>query len=486
MSKQYRFLINGDWRESSKKLEVRNPYNNEVIGIVNLAIEKDLEDAVVSSQKAFEFTRKLPVYKRAEILENIAEGLKSRIEEIAKTITLEAGKPIKDSRTEVHRAVNTFQIAKEETKRIYGEVMPLDLMAGSENRLGIARRFPIGPVFGITPFNFPLNLAAHKMAPAIASGNTMILKPASKTPLSAIILGEIVSDAGFPAGGFNVVPCSGSLAEKLVADERIKKITFTGGPDVGLRLKNLAGMKKVTLELGGNAGVIIHNDADIAFAAKRCVIGAFSHAGQICISIQRIFVHKDIYKEFTHRFLANIRALKLGDPMDEATDIGPMISCNDVERIGKWVKEAVEEGAEILIGGKARGVFYEPTVLTDVKPSMKVCCEEVFAPVVTVSQYNDFEEAVKSVNDSRYGLQAGVWTRDIKNVFHAYNELEVGGVIVNDIPTYRIDHMPYGGVKDSGFGREGVRYAIKEMTEIKLLALNLVAVRGLEPRTKGL
>lgn len=474
MADEYKFLINGEWRESSKRIEVISPYNNEVIGIINLASEKDLEDAVRASQKAFEAARKLTAYKRAEILEGIADGLKSRREEIAKTITLEAGKPIKDSRVEVNRAINTFQIAKEEAKRIEGEVIPLDLLAGSDNRIGIVRRFPIGPILGITPFNFPLNLAAHKVAPAIASGNTIILKPASKTPLSAVILGEIVSEAGFPAGGFNVIPCSGSLAEKLVRDERIKKVSFTGSAYVGMRLKNIAGMKKITLELGGNAGVIIHNDADITFAAKRCAMGAFSFAGQICISIQRLFVHKDIEQGFMDRFLDNVKALKLGNPMDEITDIGPMISLNDVARIDGWVKEAVRDGARVLTGGKAKGVFYEPTILTDVNPSMKVCCEEAFAPVAAVFKYDCFEDAVKSVNGSEYGLQAGVFTRDIKYIFYAYNELDVGGVVINDIPTYRVDHMPYGGVKHSGFGREGIRYAIDEMTELKLLALNLM------------
>ncbi len=473
MTREYKFLINGQWRMSSKKEDVKNPYNNEIIGTVNFALENDLEEAVISSQKAFEITRKMPAYKRAEILEKIADGLISGKEEIARIITLEAGKPIKDSRIEVDRAVNTFTIAKEEAKRIEGKVIPLDLMAGSEDRLGIIRRFPIGPIFGVAPFNFPLNLVSHKVAPAIASGNTIILKPASKTPITAILLAEIVTNAGFPAGGLNVIPCSGAIAERLVTDERIKKFTFTGSAGVGLRLKNIAGMKKVTLELGGNAGVVIHKDADTALAAKRCVTGAFSFAGQICISIQRIYVHKDIYDGFLERFLANIRMLKMGDPIDEKTDIGPMIENSAVNRTEDWVNEAVKEGAKVLIGGKARETFFEPTVLIDITPSMKICREEAFAPIVMISQYDDFEHAVKSINNSQYGLQAGVFTRDIKNIFYAYNELQVGGVVINDIPTYRIDHMPYGGVKSSGFGREGVRYAIDEMTDIKLLALNL-------------
>jgi len=474
MTKEYKFLINGEWRRSSIKEAIKNPYNNETVVEVYFAEEADLEDAVKSSQRAFEITRKLPAYKRADILKNIVRGLEQRKEELAKTITLEAGKPITDSRGEVSRAINTFQIASEEAKRIEGEVIPLDLMQGSEGRLGIVRRFPIGPILGITPFNFPLNLVAHKVAPAIASGNTIILKPAPKTPITAILLGEIATEAGLPAGALNVIPCSNLLAEKLVTDDRIKKLSFTGSAAVGFKLKAKAGMKKITLELGGNAGVIIHSDADIDFAAKRCTIGGFSYAGQICISVQRIYVQKNIYGEFLDKFLANIKKLRMGDPMDESTNIGPMIEQGASQRTEEWLNEAIKDGAKILTGGKRNGNFFEPTVLTNTKPSMKVCGEEVFAPLVTVEQYDKFEESVVMVNNSLYGLQAGLFTRDIKNIFYAYNEIEVGGVIVNDIPTYRIDHMPYGGVKMSGFGREGIRYAINEMTELKLLAMNLL------------
>ncbi|MBI3398873.1 MAG: aldehyde dehydrogenase family protein [Deltaproteobacteria bacterium] len=468
----YKFLINGEWRKTSKKEDIKNPYNNETVAHVYFAEGRDLEDAVISSQKAFDITRKLPAYKRAEILKNIAKGLEQRKEELAKTITLEAGKPITDSSTEVSRAINTFQIASEEAKRIEGEVIPLDLLPGSEGKLGIVRRFPIGPILGITPFNFPLNLVSHKVAPAIASGNTIILKPAPKTPVTALLLGEIISESGLPAGGLNIVPCSNTMAEKLVADERIKKLSFTGSAAIGLKLKTMAGMKKITLELGGNAGAIIHSDVDIDFAAKRCVIGAFSFAGQICISVQRIYAQKDIYNAFLDKFLANIKNLKAGDPMDESTNIGPMIDEKAGMKTEEWLKEAVADGAKILTGGKRNGNFFEPTVLTNTKPSMKVCGQEVFAPLVAVEQYERFEDAVSMVNNSIYGLQAGIFTRDIKNIFYAYNELEVGGVIVNDIPTYRADHMPYGGVKMSGFGREGVRYAMEEMTELRLLAIN--------------
>ena len=472
MAKEYKFLIDGQWRQSSKKEDIINPFNNETIASVYLAEERDIEDAIKSSQKAFEITKKLPAYKRADILNNIVRGLEQRKEEFTKTITLEAGKPISDSKAEVSRAINTFQIASEEAKRIGGEVIPLDLMQGSENRFGIVRRFPIGPILGITPFNFPLNLVAHKVAPAIASGNTIILKPAPKTPVTALMLGALVSEAGLPAGGLNIIPCSTLLAEKLVADSRIKKLSFTGSAAVGFKLKAMAGMKKVTLELGGNAAVIIHSDADIDFAAKRCAIGSFAYAGQICISVQRLYVQEDVYAQFMDKFLANVGNLKTGDPMDELTNIGPMIDEGAAKRTEQWLKEAVKDGAKVLFGGKRSGVFFEPTVLTNVKPSMKVCGEEVFAPLVTVERYKGFDDAVAMVNNSIYGLQAGVFTRDIGRIFQAYNALETGGVIVNDIPTYRLDHMPYGGVKMSGFGREGIRYAMEEMTEMKLLAVN--------------
>ncbi|MBI5327547.1 MAG: aldehyde dehydrogenase family protein [Deltaproteobacteria bacterium] len=472
MTKEYRFLINGGWRKSSRKEDIKNPFNGETVAMVYFAEEKDIEDAVLSSKKTFDITRKLPTYKRAEILQNIVHGLKQRLEEIARTITLEAGKPITDSRTEVSRAINTFQIASEETKRVEGNVIPLDLLPGSENKFGIVRRFPIGPVLGITPFNFPLNLAAHKVAPAIASGNTIILKPAPKTPVTAILLGEIVSEAGYPAGGLNIIPCSNHLAEKLVIDKRIKKLSFTGSAAVGLKLKAKAGMKKITLELGGNAGVIIHSDADIDFAAKRCTIGAFSFAGQICISVQRIFVQKDIYDQFLKKFLANIKNLTMGNPMHESTNIGPMIEQGASQRAEKWIREAIRGGAKILIGGKRNGNCFEPTALTNTKPAMRICGQEVFAPLVAVEKYDEFEDAVSMVNNSIYGLQAGIFTKDIKNIFYAYNELLVGGVVANDMPTYRMDHMPYGGIKMSGLGREGVRYAIEAMTDIKLLVLD--------------
>ncbi|MFV1950935.1 MAG: aldehyde dehydrogenase family protein [Nitrospinota bacterium] len=471
MSEHYKFFICGEWRNSSQEMEVVNPYNGEVVGVVFQGEKRDINNAIDCAAAAFDHTRRLPAYRRAEILEKISKGIEERGEEIARIITLECGKPITDSRIEVKRAVNTFKIAAEEAKRIYGDLIPLDLMAGSEERLAITRRFPIGPIVGISPFNFPLNLVAHKIAPAIASGNPIILKPASKTPITALILGEIIEEAGIPAGGVSIIPCPGTLAEEIVTDERIKMLTFTGSAVVGWHLKEKANKKKVTLELGGNAGVIVHSDADIDYAVKRCITGSFSYSGQVCISVQRIYAEEGIYEEFVDRFITQVRTLRTGDPMDDATNIGPMLDLSSAERIEKWLKEATENGAKILVGGNRNGILFEPTLVTNTKPDTKINCQEVFGPVVTITPYKNFKEAINMVNNSVFGLQAGVFTKDVQNIFYAFDELNVGGLIINDVPTYRVDHMPYGGVKESGFGREGLRYTIEEMTELKLMAL---------------
>ncbi len=471
MAKKYNILIGGKFRQTERELAVVSPYDGKAVGTTYLAGEKELNEAVTAAESAFGVLKGLPSYKKAEVIQKVVEGLKKREEELAKVIALEAGKPIKDARGEARRAQNTFQIAAEEAKRLGGEVIPLDIMAGSEGRFGIVRRFPVGVVLGITPFNFPLNLVAHKVAPSMACGNPIIIKPASKTPLSAIILGEIITEAGWPDGGVNVVPCPATDAEKVIGDDRIKKITFTGSAVVGWALKAKAATKKITLELGGNAGVIIHEDADLDFAAKRCTVGAFSYAGQICISIQRIYAHRNIFDKFRDAYLENCRKLRSGDPLEETTDIGPMIEEAAAVRTEDWIKEAIGEGAKVLLGGKRKGGFMEPTVLTNTRPHMKVCGQEVFAPVVTLEPYESFDGAIDEVNRGMYGLQAGVFTRDAGRIFSAYERLVVGGVIVNDIPTYRVDNMPYGGVKMSGFGREGIRYAIEEMTELRLLAL---------------
>lgn len=469
--KIHKLLIDGELIETATPVKVVNPFDGSTVGVTYMAGAQELERAVASSAEAFKKTGKLAAYRRAEIIGTVVEGVKKREEEFARTIALEAGKPIKDARGEVRRAIGTFQLALEEAKRLDGDVVPLDTAPGSEGRLGIVKRFPVGPVLAITPFNFPLNLVAHKLAPAMACGNTVILKPAPKTPITALLLGEIVKESGWPSGGLNIICCANEDVQRLVADERIKKLSFTGSAKVGWMLKSKAGRKKVTLELGGNAGCIVHSDADLTLAAKRCAAGSFSYSGQICISVQRIYVQKDVFDEFSQLFLDSCARLKSGDPLEETTDVGPMIEQGAAVRTEEWVKEAVNEGARVLFGGKRRGAFFEPTVLTGTKPSMKVCDEEVFAPLASIEPYEKFEEAVDAVNNSLYGLQAGVFTKDLSRIMYAYETIEAGAVIINDIPTYRVDNMPYGGVKMSGFGREGVRYAIREMTEERLLAL---------------
>ncbi|MEK7305701.1 MAG: aldehyde dehydrogenase family protein, partial [Nitrospirota bacterium] len=396
-----------------------------------------------------------------------------RRDEFAQTITAEAGKPIADAKREVNRAVQTLTIAAEEAKRIPGEVVPLDWTPQTESYLGMVRRFPLGPIVGITPFNFPLNLVVHKVAPALAAGNPILIKPAPQTPLTSLLLGEVALEAGLPAGGLNVVPCDNALAERLVIDPRFKLLSFTGSAPVGWMLKAKCGKKKVTLELGGNAGVIIEPDADLDLAAKRCASGGFGYAGQTCISVQRILVHHSVADTFTTKLLLQVARLKAGDPTDETTTVGPLIDPGATQRVERWIEEAVSQGARVLLGGKRLGTVLEATVLTNVKPEMKVSCQEVFGPVVTVSSYRQFSDAIAALNQSDYGLQAGVFTQDINKVFHAFRHLEVGAVLANEIPTFRADHMPYGGVKDSGLGREGVRAAIEDMTEPRLLVLNL-------------
>lgn len=467
-----KFLIHGEWCHSDDKLDVFNPYNGEVIAVACRPSKADVEQAIASNVEAFESSRKMPSYKRAEILRNAAQLLDERKEDVARTLSLEAGKAIKHARGEVTRAVSTLTIAAEEALRIYGEAIPLDITPAAGDRLGITRRFPMGPIAGISPFNFPLNLVCHKVAPALATGNTISVKPASATPLSALKLGEILLEAGALPGLFNVLPCSASLADPLVTDPRFKMVTFTGSAEVGWDIKNRAGKKKVCLELGGNAAAVVDEDADVNFAVTRCVLGGYAYSGQVCISVQRIIIHHRIYDTFVENFVNEVQALKLGDPLAEDTDLGPMIDTNAAIEAEKWIREAESQGAEILTGGKRDGAMLQPTVIANAPRESKVSCEEVFAPVVVVQSYKTIEEAIQMVNDSDFGLQAGIFTRDIEKVFKAYNNIDAGGVIVNDIPTYRVDHMPYGGVKDSGFGREGLRYAMEEMTELKLMVVN--------------
>jgi acyl-CoA reductase-like NAD-dependent aldehyde dehydrogenase len=467
------FYLCGKWLEEGTPVEIHAPYDGTPLAEVFQATRDHLERAIDVAVRAFGSTRRLPAFERQRVLRSIAQQITSRKQEFANTIVQEAGKPLKAARTEVERAIFTFTVAAEETTRIPGEYLSLDWQQFTSGRWGIVRRFPLGPVAGITPFNFPLNLVAHKVAPAIASGCPIILKPAPQTPLTSLLLAETVEQAGLPDGAFNVLPLSNEDAGLLVSDGRIKLITFTGSAPVGWEIKRRAGKKKVVLELGGNAGVIVHGDTDLAWAAERCVAGGFSYAGQTCISVQRILVERPALKKFTDLLLQGVSKLRVGDPMDDATDLGPLIRESDAVRATEWVQEAVQDGATLLCGGKRHGPVMEPTVLTGTRPDMKVNCQEIFAPVVTVESYDDFALALRRINESPYGLQAGVFTRDANRIFQAYEELEVGGVIAGDIPSFRIDHMPYGGVKDSGLGREGIRYAIEDMTEPKLLVMNL-------------
>jgi acyl-CoA reductase-like NAD-dependent aldehyde dehydrogenase len=467
------FFVDGKWIEEGDPVEIRAPYDGSVIASVFQGTREHAEAAIVAAVKAFGTTRRLPAFERQRVLRRVSQSISERKLEFARTLAQEAGKPIKAARSEVERTIFTFNVAAEESTRIHGEYLPLDWQEYTAGRWGIVRRFPLGPIAGITPFNFPLNLVAHKVAPAIAAGCSMVLKPAPQTPFSALLLAEAVQQAGWPDGGLSVLPLSNEDAGLLVTDERIKLISFTGSAAVGWQIKKNAGKKKVVLELGGNAGVIVHSDTDLAYAADRCVAGSFGYAGQTCISVQRILVERSVCGKFIDLLLTGVKQLKTGDPLDEATDLGPLIRESDAVRASEWVQEAVRGGARLLSGGQRRGAMLEPTVLTGTRPEMKVNCQEIFGPVVTVEPYDDFNQALRQINNSSYGLQAGIFTRDAKLLFNAYEELEVGALIAGDVPAFRIDHMPYGGVKDSGLGREGLRYAIEEMTEPKLLVMNL-------------
>jgi acyl-CoA reductase-like NAD-dependent aldehyde dehydrogenase len=467
------FLLAGRWRHTANTAPVVNPYTGETVADVCQAGRPEADEAIGAAVQAFSRMRGLPAHARAGALATIAASLSSRSEEVARTITAEAGKPIADARREVARAIRTFGIAAEEAKRIPGEVVPLDLSPGTDSYLGITRRFPIGPVLGITPFNFPLNLVAHKVAPSLAAGNPIVLKPAPQTPLTAMLLGEMVLEAGLPAGAFSILPCDNPLAQQMVEDPRFTLVSFTGSAAVGWMLKAKAGKKKVILELGGNAGVIVEPDADLELAAQRCAVGGYSYSGQTCISVQRIYVHDAVHDRFLELLRGRVRALKAGDPLDDQTVIGPLITEAAARRVEDWVREAVGAGAKVVEGGQRSGTMMAATVVTEVRKEMKVSCQELFGPAVGVSRYSRFEEALALMNDSPFGLQAGIFTQDVDRIFRAYRALEVGTVLANEIPTFRADHMPYGGIKDSGLGREGVRYAIEEMTEPKLLVLNL-------------
>jgi aldehyde dehydrogenase (NAD+) len=466
------FLVDGSWRMGDGSFEVRSPYDDALVASIAIPTAADVEDAARAAHETFEEAKRLPIWARADALDHISRRLAESIEENAALISAEGGKPLKWARVEATRAVSTFRWASEVIRHGDDEVMRLDTEAALGSRMGIIRRFPIGPVLGITPFNFPLNLVAHKVAPALAAGAPIVIKPASATPIGSLRLAELFAETDLPKGMLQVLPVSSEVADGMARDDRYRKISFTGSAGVGWYLKGLDPRKKVTLELGGNAGVIVHDDADLDLAAQRVAFGGYYQAGQSCISVQRVLVHASVYEEFTAKVSAEIAKLKTGDPSDPATDVGPVINPGERDRVGSWVAEAVDQGAVVLAGGDAEGTCYLPTLLASTTPEMKVRCEEVFGPVVTISPYYTFEEALGLLNDSKYGLQAGVFTNDIGRAMEAHRTIDAGGVIINDVSAFRADQMPYGGSKDSGFGREGLRWAMEEMTEPRIMVLS--------------
>jgi acyl-CoA reductase-like NAD-dependent aldehyde dehydrogenase len=466
------FLVNGEWRTGSESFEVRSPYDDSVVAEVGVPGADDVEEAIAIAAETFPESSRLPVHARAEALDHISRRLGETIQENAELIAKEGGKPLKWATVEATRAVSTFRWASEVLRRGDDELIRLDTEASLGSRVGLIRRFPYGPVLGITPFNFPLNLVAHKVAPSLAVGAPIVVKPASATPLGSLRLAELFDETDLLHGMFQVLPVSSKVADGMARDERFRKISFTGSSDIGWYLKGLDPKKRVTLELGGNAGVIVHSDADLDLAAQRVAFGGYYQAGQSCISVQRVLVQSEVYEDFAARLVKQVESLKVGDPMDPTVDVGPVIQKSEVGRIDSWVQEAVTQGATVLTGGKAEEPFYSPTLIGDVKPDMKVCREEIFGPVVTISPYQTFDDAIATVNDSRYGLQAGVFTNDINRAFQAHRDIDVGGIIVNDVSAFRADQMPYGGSKDSGFGREGLRYAMEEMTEPRIMVLS--------------
>ncbi|MCP3032409.1 aldehyde dehydrogenase family protein [Halobacillus sp. A1] len=473
MAQEYQLYIDGEWVSTGEQLEVLNKYTQETYAKVSKASETEVDQAVTAAEQAYKNNAMSP-YERFEILKRVSELLVENKEALAQVITMEAGKPLKQARTEIERAALTFEVSAEEAKRIHGEGVPVEAAPGSENRMAFTIRVPVGVVGAISPFNFPMNLVAHKIGPAIASGNAVVLKPASKTPVSAIKLAELFHKAGLPKGFLNVVVGSGStVGNQMMKDSRISLYTFTGSAEVGLKLKQETGMNKLILELGNNSPVIIDKEADVAAAAKNTAAKSFAFAGQVCISVQRLYVHEEVQEEFQQAFLEAIKDLKIGDPNDPETDVGPMIGEDEAKRAEEWIEEAEQAGAKILHGGTRKEALLHPTVLTDVTHDMKVVCEEVFAPVVTLMPFSDIKDCIEEVNQSPYGLQGGIFTQNIDTAFYAAKKVQVGGFMINDASQYRVDLMPYGGVKGSGWGKEGPKYSIEEMTEERLVVMNL-------------
>lgn len=470
--RETKLWINGKWSEAKANYTLTAPYSGEAIANVAKASVADVERAIEGAYEAFQSFKRTTAYERAEILYKVVDIMRGRREEFARILALEAGKPISAGLTEIDRTIATYQFSAEAAKRSMGETVPLDAAPGTKNRIGYTKRIPIGVVSAITPFNFPFNLVAHKLGPAIAVGNSVVLKPATQTPLSALVMAEVFKEAGLPDGVLQIVTGSGGeLSDTLVTHPLVKKVTFTGSGAVGLKIKEKVGLRKVTLELGSNAAVVVEPSTPIENIISRCVGGAFGFAGQVCISLQRVYVHESIYDEFTKAFVEETKNLKLGDPLDPTTDVSAMINPNEVERIKQWIEEAQSEGAAIATGAEFTERTLSPTVMINVKPEMKIVCQETFAPIVSLVPYKTLDEAISLVNASDLGLNAGIYTNVLTDAMRAADELEAGTVVINDIPTFRVDNMPYGGVKNSGYGREGIKYAIDEMTELKFITI---------------
>jgi len=471
MAKQYPYYLANEAVYANTDLKVIDKYSGDLAYEVPLATPEVLDQAIAAAEAAAEPMRNMTVYERQGVLEHCIKRFTERADELAEALCIEAGKPINDAKGEVGRLIDTFKVALEETPRILGETLPLDISPRAKGYRGMTQRVPIGPCAFISPFNFPLNLAAHKVAPAIAAGCPFVLKPASMTPIGALVIGEILAETDLPKGAFSILPCRRDSADMLTEDDRLKLLSFTGSPDVGWKLKARAGKKPVVLELGGNAACVVDNDWDLDDAVARVIIGAFYQSGQSCIGVQRLFVHSDVYDRFKEKLVAKTRALKSGDPKDPETFIGPMISQEEAERLHSWINDALDRGATLLCGGERDGNMLQATLLENVPTDCDVSAEEAFGPVAILESFDDYDAVLKRVNDSRYGLQAGIFTRDLYKAQKAWDTLEVGGVVIGDVPSWRVDHMPYGGVKDSGIGREGIRYAIEDMTELRLMVI---------------
>ncbi|MER1987828.1 MAG: aldehyde dehydrogenase family protein [Solibacillus sp.] len=470
--KETKLWINGQWEVATEVYNLTSPYTGEDIAKVAKGTASDVERAIEGAQQAFTSFKKVPAFERAEILYKVVDIMRSRRAEFAKILTEEAAKPLTASLAEIDRTIATYQFAAEAAKQLHGETVPMDAAPGGAGRLGFTKRMPLGVVSAITPFNFPFNLVAHKLGPAFAVGNTVVLKPATQTPLSALAMAEVFKEAGLPDGALQIITGSGKdLSDALVTHPHVKKVTFTGSSAVGLKLKEKVGLRKMTLELGSNAAVIVEPSTNLDPIMKRCVNGAFGFAGQVCISLQRIYVHASIYSKFVEKFVLETKKLVVGDPANKDTDVSAMIHPDEVERIKGWLEEANAAGAAIACGAEFTERTLSPTVMINVKPDMKIVCEETFAPIVSIIPYDTLEEAIGYVNDSSLGLNAGIYTNNLTDALLAADELEAGSVIVNDIPTFRTDNMPYGGVKMSGYGREGIKYAVEEMTELKFITI---------------